>query len=1101
MAPPGNVKQPPRLTLVPQEPVSVTPARGTTPVASGAAVIGAGPALAPDGFIMSSSGSQVAADVAGMGGPAISRPEPSAAISGAIVVTESGAPQRFLTNTDTGEKFTIIGEPVAVGGQAIIYLVRDKDGHEFVAKVMKDPLTKSDEELARRFLTEAKILMTSRHPNLVRCLGAFVSQDSLGNNGHLTLILEKVEGDTLAEAILRGPRKEMEIVAVGNQVGDVLTFLAGGKLHHRDINPYNIMVRGTGDVFIRSNAVHSDTGELHATVIDLGVAKDALVERKRTRSHGVGTDEWAAPENFDANPVTLATDVYSLGLVLIAMALGEMRTKIIFIDPPEGSLARLKGSGQYSPQLVEALTKMTDRKPEVRLEGFKLLKQLGQVSTPALADHSVVAAADAAVASGAQMAGVVPETDVDRILAAVDGAGKFLGIRVPLVAKGKLEQMGVGLKDLSADMETLSREITNFLSKGGDRSFARIVQLLEKLKKYAVSMNMNDERLLVLGERDFQAAVARRYVKRLKKDAERSPHAARLLFLFHKLMPEVVPGEALAAIPVKWRVTRGMETEFVKAFFDSGNERIKIQVNDGFQREFAALDFNGWTQFLAYGATNVNIKNSRGETPLMIVVRDHHATPAVESTKTLLERGADISGAYGVSLLEIAVDKHRISDIAGLLIEKGVDVRGVAGFKALALAAQFGNIRTVLRLLEKGVEVKDMTGSSLLRIAAASNSINMMRLFIEHGAHDEAWGFLDKDAPTALAMAVKNNNAEMVQLLLEKGVRVEGRSGADMFACTRERCSLVGIHAGRKVLDWLGPYVNRDIKNHWEPAKAIIDLLIKKGFLNREGLKSDQGEEEVYGLLRLPYMGGLMAKILIENGASVANLPGDAIVYAASDSSLVRLLLAKREGPWDFARALEKAAGECCLDSIKELVKKDYWLNEEVYGRALAAAIENGREDVVSYFLSQEFLASLKGRKVYPNFKAPIDLAISRLYDESRYSGGRTKIYWGIISELFKIPSNFFFSWSDKREDFELRNVLGEMMRDNSFQELGPEVRQVIESGAEKARNYRKEIRRRINEDRKSRGEEPYSFDWKEHSSAELVKSWKERRKRAEGPK
>ncbi len=182
-------------------------------------------------------------------------------------------------------------ETIGVGGMARVYLAEDELlGRRVAVKVLH---ADSPDDAAIRFQREAKLGASLNHPNLVSVFDIVTEDESV------LIVMEYVDGETLKDAIARGPlppRRALEIVR------DVAAGLDHAHAHgivHRDVKPANILLRRDGI----------------AKLADLGIATAA--ERTAiTRSDVVlGTASYMAPEQLAGGRAGPATDVYALAAV------------------------------------------------------------------------------------------------------------------------------------------------------------------------------------------------------------------------------------------------------------------------------------------------------------------------------------------------------------------------------------------------------------------------------------------------------------------------------------------------------------------------------------------------------------------------------------------------------------------------------------------------------------------------------------------------------------------------------------------------------------------------------------------------------------------
>jgi serine/threonine protein kinase len=191
-----------------------------------------------------------------------------------------------------------------------------------------------DESARRRFVREARAAASVRHPNV-----ASVFHLGQTDDGYF-YAMEYVEGETLENLIKRSrkvvPKIALEIAA---QVAAGLAAIHEQNLVHRDIKPTNIMVR------------LKEGGLLTAKIIDLGLAK-AVVDAPTdiaisTPGAFAGTPAFASPEQFAGIPVDLRSDLYSLGVTLWEMLVGQV--------PFRGAPTEVMYQHQHAPLPLERL--------------------------------------------------------------------------------------------------------------------------------------------------------------------------------------------------------------------------------------------------------------------------------------------------------------------------------------------------------------------------------------------------------------------------------------------------------------------------------------------------------------------------------------------------------------------------------------------------------------------------------------------------------------------------------------------------------------------------------------------------------------------------
>ncbi len=208
-----------------------------------------------------------------------------------------------------------IVSPLGAGGMGEVYRARDsKLKREVAIKVLPETLAGDPDRLAR-FQREAELLATLNHSNIAAIYGL---EDA---DGTKAIILELVEGETLAEQIARSPLPLDEALRVARQIVDALEAAHERGVVHRDLKPANIKVTPDGKV----------------KVLDFGLAK--MLEQEAAASSlsmsptlsvhatyaGVilGTAAYMSPEQARGKPVDRRTDVWAFGCVLFEMLTGK----------------------------------------------------------------------------------------------------------------------------------------------------------------------------------------------------------------------------------------------------------------------------------------------------------------------------------------------------------------------------------------------------------------------------------------------------------------------------------------------------------------------------------------------------------------------------------------------------------------------------------------------------------------------------------------------------------------------------------------------------------------------------------------------------------
>jgi eukaryotic-like serine/threonine-protein kinase len=159
----------------------------------------------------------------------------------------------------------------------------------------------SEPGLAQRLALEAKALARLKHPGLVRFLDAGVHRDQA------YLVMELVEGPTLAARLRRGPLSPARTAVLGRTIAEALAFVHGRGIVHRDVKPANVLL-GPGS---------------RARLADFGIARLADASSLTVTGTTLGTAAYMAPEQIEHHAVGPAADVWSLGVILLECLTGR----------------------------------------------------------------------------------------------------------------------------------------------------------------------------------------------------------------------------------------------------------------------------------------------------------------------------------------------------------------------------------------------------------------------------------------------------------------------------------------------------------------------------------------------------------------------------------------------------------------------------------------------------------------------------------------------------------------------------------------------------------------------------------------------------------
>jgi eukaryotic-like serine/threonine-protein kinase len=224
----------------------------------------------------------------------------------------------ILTPGNSIEHYEVI-ELLGRGGMGEVYRARDRRIDREVALKVLLPQFSADPDRLARFRREAQVLAAINHPGIASIYG-LAEQDTVR-----ALVLEYVDGVTLAERLESGAMSVTEAVAIARQLAEAIEAAHEAGIIHRDLKPANIiLLRGTGD---RRAAAEAPA----LKVLDFGLGKAVAPMRGDTAMHGLtgtspgvllGTAAYMSPEQARAETVDERADIWAFGCVVFEMLTG-----------------------------------------------------------------------------------------------------------------------------------------------------------------------------------------------------------------------------------------------------------------------------------------------------------------------------------------------------------------------------------------------------------------------------------------------------------------------------------------------------------------------------------------------------------------------------------------------------------------------------------------------------------------------------------------------------------------------------------------------------------------------------------------------------------
>jgi len=302
--------------------------------------------------------------------------------------------------------------PLGAGGMGEVYRAHDtRLGRDVAIKVLAPHLATTPEVRAR-FEREARIISQLNHPHICTL------HDVGHQDGVDYLVMELLEGETLAHRLEKGPQPVVEVLSLGTQIADAIDRAHRAGVVHRDLKPGNVMLTKTG-------AKLMDFGLARATSLAAapGVMTESPTVSRPLTAEGtiVGTFQYMAPEQLEGKEADARTDLWALGCVLYEMATGKRA---------------FEGASQAS--LISAIMKDEPR-PILEL----------QPMSPPVLEHLVKRCLAKDPEKRWQSAG-----DLARELEWVAAAGSQVGVPAPAVAqrahRSRLAWLAVGLLGIGA---------------------------------------------------------------------------------------------------------------------------------------------------------------------------------------------------------------------------------------------------------------------------------------------------------------------------------------------------------------------------------------------------------------------------------------------------------------------------------------------------------------------------------------------------------------------------------------------------------------------------------------------------------------------------
>ena len=254
--------------------------------------------------------------------------------------------------------------PLGAGGMGEVYRARDtKLGRDVALKVLPEAFARDAEPMAR-FEREAQVLASLNHPNIASIYG-------LEESGSVhALVMELVEGPTLAERIAAGPIPIDEALTTAREIADGLEYAHERGIVHRDLKPANVKVTAEGRVKVldfglaKALAPEESTSDISTSpTLSIGATRAGVI---------LGTAAYMSPEQAKGKKVDRRADIWAFGCVLYEMVSGkqcfqgetvsETLATVLMKDPDWSQLPE-----STPPRLRDLLRRCLNKDPKQRL--------------------------------------------------------------------------------------------------------------------------------------------------------------------------------------------------------------------------------------------------------------------------------------------------------------------------------------------------------------------------------------------------------------------------------------------------------------------------------------------------------------------------------------------------------------------------------------------------------------------------------------------------------------------------------------------------------------------------------------------------------------
>src|SRR5262245_29584606 len=234
--------------------------------------------------------------------------------------------------------------PLGAGGMGEVYRARDTRLERTVAVKVLPPFLSSSPEARQRFEREAKAISKLSHPNIC-------ALHDVGREGDVEfLVMEYLEGETLAARLAKGPLPTGQTLRIGAETAGALEMAHRHGIVHRDLKPANVMLTKAGVKLLDFGLAKA--GEPETSAVSMTSAP-TVVQAVTQEGTILGTLSYMATEQLEGKKIDSRTDIFALGATLYEMATGR---KAFSGDSQASVISSILTS---NPPAISAISPMT----------------------------------------------------------------------------------------------------------------------------------------------------------------------------------------------------------------------------------------------------------------------------------------------------------------------------------------------------------------------------------------------------------------------------------------------------------------------------------------------------------------------------------------------------------------------------------------------------------------------------------------------------------------------------------------------------------------------------------------------------------------------